>query len=99
MEILNNFIWLVIGIIITIFIPIIKQVLRNKIQRNKIKFFVSKEKDFDGLFLKIRDKTGLAHTIVCDDDFSDFGISHDITELMYKNLNKGESKQIYLDVE
>ena len=99
MEILNNFIWLIIGIILAIVIPIIKQVLRNKVQRNRIKFFVCKEKEFDGLFLKIRDKTGLTHTIVCDDDFSDFGISRDITELMYKNLNKGESKRIYLDVE
>lgn len=99
METLNNFIWLVIGIILAIFIPIIKQILRNKVQYNKIKFFISKEKDFDSLFLKIQDKTGLTHTIVCDDDFSNFGISRDITELMYKNLNKGESKQIYLDVE
>ena len=99
MEILSNFIWLVIGIIMAIFIPVIKQALRNKVQRNRIKFFVSKEKDFDGLSLGIQDKTGFIHTIVCDDDFADFGISHDITESMYKSLNKGESMRIYLDVE
>ena len=99
MEILSNFIWLVIGIIMAIFIPVIKQALRNKVQRNRIKFFVSKEKGFDSLFLGIQDKTGFIHTIVCDDDFADFGISHDITESMYKSLKKGESKQIYLDVE
>lgn len=99
MEILSNFIWLVIGIIMAIFIPVIKQALRNKVQRNRIKFFVSKEKGFDSLFLGIQDKTGFIHTIVCDDDFADFGINHDITESMYKSLKKGESKQIYLDVE
>lgn len=99
MEILNNFIWLVIGIILAIFIPVIKQALRNKVQRNRIKFFVGKEKGFDSLFLGIQDKTGFIHTIVCDDDFADFGISHDITESMYKSLKKGESKRIYLDVE
>ena len=99
MEILNNFIWLVIGIILAIFIPIIKQALRNKVQRNRIKFIVSKEKDIDGLSLGIQDKTGFIHFLVCDDDFADFGISHDITESMYKSLNKGESMRIYLDVE
>lgn len=99
MEILNNFIWLVIGIILAIFIPVIKQALRNKVQRNRIKFFVSKEKDFDGLSLGIQDKTGFIRFLVFDTDFEDFGISHDITESMYKSLKKGESKQIYLDVE
>lgn len=47
MEILNNFMWLVMGVIMAIVIPVIKQVLRNKVQRNRIKFFVRKEKDFD----------------------------------------------------
>lgn len=99
MEILSNFIWLVIGIIMAIFIPVIKQALRNKVQRNRIKFFVSKEKDFDGLSLGIQDKTGFIHFLVLDTGFEDFGISHDITESMYKSLNKGESMRIYLDVE
>lgn len=53
MEILNSIIWLVIGVILAIFIPIIKQFLRNKVQRNRIKFFVSKEEGFDSLFLGI----------------------------------------------
>ena len=47
MDILNNFMWLVIGVIMAIIIPVIKQALRNKVQRNRIKFFVHKEKDFD----------------------------------------------------
>lgn len=99
MEILNNFIWLVIGIILAIFIPIIKQALRNKVQCNRIKFIVSKEKDIDGLSLGIQDKTGFIHFLVCDDDFVDFGISQNEIKSLYKSLKEGESKQIYLDVE
>lgn len=99
MEILNNFIWLVIGIILAIFIPIIKQALRNKIQRNRIKFIVSKEKDIDGLSLGIQDKTGFIHFLVCDDDFADFGISQNEIESLYKSLDKGGSKRVYVDVE
>ena len=99
MEILNNFIWLVIGIILAISIPTIKQALRNKIQRNRIKFFVSREKGNDGITLGIRDKTGLVHFLVFDDDFADFGISRDMTKLLSKSLKEGESKRIYLDVE
>ena len=99
MEILNNFIWLIIGIILAIFIPTIKQALRNKVQRNRIKFFVYKENEFDWVSLGIQDKTGFIHFLVNDDDFADFGISHDITESLNKSLKKGESKQIYLDVE
>ena len=100
MEILSNFIWLVIGIILSIFIPIIKQTLRNKVQRNRIKFFVSKEKDFDGLSLGIQDKKGFIHFLVCDDDgFADFGIGHDIIESLTKSLKDGESKRVYLDIE
>ena len=99
MEILNNFIWLVIGIILAIVIPIIKQVLRNKVQRNRIKFIVSKEKDIDGLSLGIQDKTGFIHFLVCDDDFVDFGISQNEIKSLYKSLKEGESKRIYLDIE
>ena len=99
MEILNNFIWLVIGIILAIFIPVIKQALRNKVQRNRIKFFVSKEKEFDSLFLGIQDKTGFIHTIVCEIDFESFGFTQNEIESLNKSLKKGESKQIYLDVE
>ena len=99
MEILNSFIWLVIGIILAIFIPVIKQALRNKVQRNRIKFFVSKEKDFDGLSLGIQDKTGFIHFLVCDDDFADFGINQNEIKSLYKSLKEGESKRIYLDVE
>ena len=99
MEILSNFIWLVIGIIMAIFIPVIKQALRNKVQRNRIKFFVSKEKGFDSLFLGIQDKTGFIHTIVCDDDFADFGISQNEIKSLYKSLDKGGSKRVYVDVE
>lgn len=99
MEILNNFIWLVIGIILAISIPTIKQALRNKVQRNRIKFIVSKEKDIDGLSLGIQDKTGFIHFLVCDDDFVDFGISQNEIKSLYKSLKEGESKRIYLDVE
>lgn len=99
MEILNNFIWLVIGIILAISIPIIKQILRNKVQRNRIKFIVSKEKDTDDLSLGIKDKTGFIHFLVCDDDFADFGISQNEIKSLYKSLKEGESKRIYLDVE
>lgn len=99
MEILNNFIWLVIGIILAISIPTIKQALRNKVQRNRIKFIVSKEKDIDDLSLGIQDKTGFIHFLVCDDDFVDFGISQNEIKSLYKSLKEGESKRIYLDVE
>lgn len=99
MEILSNFIWLAIGIILAISIPAIKQTLRNKVQRNRIKFIVSNEKDIDGLSLGIQDKTGFIHFLVCDDDFIDFGISQNEIKSLYKSLNEGESKRIYLDVE
>ena len=99
MEILNNFIWLVIGIILAIFIPTIKQALRNKVQRNRIKFIVYKEKEFNFVCLGIQDKTGFIRFLVTDDDFENYGISRDITESLNKHLKKGESKQIYLDVE
>ena len=99
MEILNNFIWLVIGIILAISIPTIKQALRNKVQRNRIKFIVSKEKDIDGLSLGIQDKTGFIHFLVCDDDFVDFGISQNEIKSLYKSLKEGELKRIYLDIE
>ena len=93
MEILNSLIWLVIGVILAIFIPIIKQFLRNKVQRNRIKFFVRKEKDFDWLSLELQDKSGF------DDDFENFGIDHNEIESLNKSLKKGESKRVYLDVE
>ena len=99
MEILSNFIWLVTGIILTIFIPTIKQALRNKVQRNRIKFFVSREKGHDGIILGIQDKTGLIHFLVFDDDFENFGISQNKTESLNKSLKEGESKRIYLDIE
>ena len=99
MEILNNFIWLIIGIILAIVIPIIKQVLRNKVQRNRIKFFVCKEKDFDWLSLGLQDKSGSIHFLVNDDDFENFGIDNNKIESLNKSLKKGESKQIYVDVE
>lgn len=99
MDILSNFIWLVIGIILAISIPTIKQALRNKVQRNRIKFIVSKEKDIDDLSLGIQDKTGFIHFLVCDDDFVDFGISQNEIKSLYKSLKEGESKRIYLDVE
>ena len=99
MEILSNFIWLVIGIILAIFIPIIKQALRNKVQRNRIKFIVSKEKDIDSLSLGIQDKTGFIHFLVCDDELADFGISKNEIESLYKSLYKGGSKRVYVDVE
>lgn len=99
MEILNNFMWLVIGIILAIFIPTIKQALRNKVQRNRIKFFVYKENEFDWVSLGIQDKTGFIRFLVNDDDFEDFGISRDMTESLNKHLKKGESKRVYLDVE
>lgn len=99
MEILNSLIWLVIGVILAIFIPIIKQFLRNKVQRNRIKFFVSREKGHDGITLGIQDKTGFIHFLVFDDDFADFGISQKETESLSKSLKEGESKRVYLDVE
>ena len=99
MEILNSIVWLVIGVILAIFIPIIKQFLRNKVQRNRIKFFVSREKGLDSLFLGVRDKTGFIHTIVCEVDFESFGISQKETESLDKSLKEGESKRVYLDVE
>ena len=99
MEILNNFMWLVIGIMLAIVIPIIKQALRNKVQRNRIKFFVRKEKDFDWLSLGLQDKSGSIHFLVNDDDFENFGISHDMIDSLNKHLKKGELKRVYLDVE
>ena len=99
MEILNSLVWLVIGVILAMFIPIIKQFLRNKVQRNRIKFFVSREKGLDSLFLGIRDKTGFIHFLVFDDDFADFGISQKETESLSKSLKEGESKRVYVDVE
>lgn len=99
MEILNNFMWLVIGVIMAIVIPIIKQALRNKVQRNRIKFFVRKEKDFDWLSLGLQDKSGSIHFLVNDDDFGNFGIDHNEIESLNKSLKKGESKRVYLDVE
>ena len=99
MEILNNFMWLVIGVIMAIVIPVIKQALRNKVQRNRIKFFVHKEKDFDWLSLELQDKSGFIHFLVNDDDFENFGIDHNEIESLNKSLKKGESKRVYLDVE
>ena len=99
MEILNNFMWLVIGVIMAIVIPVIKQTLRNKVQRNRIKFFVRKEKDFDWLSLGLQDKSGSIHFLVNDDDFVNFGIDHNEIESLNKSLKKGESKRVYLDVE
>ena len=99
MEILNNFMWLVIGVIMAIVIPVIKQTLRNKVQRNRIKFFVHKEKDFDWLSLELQDKSGSIHFLVNDDDFENFGIDHNEIESLNKSLKKGESKRVYLDVE
>ena len=99
MEILNIFLWLIIGIILTIGNPRIKQVLRNKVQRNRIKFFVRKEKDFDWLSLGLQDKSGSIHFLVNDDDFENFGIDHNEIESLNKRLKKGESKRVYLDVE
>lgn len=99
MEILSNFIWLVIGIILVIFIPTIKQALRNKVQRNRIKFFVCKEKNFDWLYLGIQDKTGFIHVLVNDDEFETFGIGQNEIESLNKSLKEGESKRVYLDVE
>ena len=99
MEILNNFMWLVIGVIMAIVIPVIKQALRNKVQRNRIKFFVRKEKDFDWLSLELQDKSGSIHFLVNDDDFEYFGIDQNEIESLNKRLKKGESKRVYLDVE
>ena len=99
MEILNNFMWLVIGVIMAIVIPVIKQALRNKVQRNRIKFFVRKEKDFDWLSLELQDKSGSIHFLVNDDDFEYFGIDQNEIESLNKRLQKGESKRVYLDVE
>ena len=99
MEILNNFMWLVIGVIMAIVIPVIKQALRNKVQRNRIKFFVHKEKDFDWLSLELQDKSGSIHFLVNDDDFKNFGIDQNEIESLNKSLKKGESKRVYLDVE
>lgn len=98
-EMLNNFIWLIVGVILSIFIPIIKQALRNKIQRNRVKFFITKEKELNTMFLGIQDKTGFIHTIICEVDFNVFGISNNEIELLNKTLKKGESKRIYLDIE
>ena len=98
-EMLNNFIWLIVGVILSIFIPIIKQALRNKVQRNRVKFFITKEKELNTMFLGIQDKTGFIHTIICEVDFNVFGISNNEIELLNKTLKKGESKRIYLDIE
>lgn len=85
--------------ILAIFIPVIKQYLRNKVQRNRIKFVVYKNNDSDWLHLGIQDKTGFIHFLVTDDDFEAFGIDHDEIESLNRSLKKGESKRIYLDVE
>ena len=85
--------------ILAIFTPIIKQFLRNKVQRNRIKFFVRKEKDFDWLSLELQDKSGSIHFLVNDDDFENFGIDQNEIESLNKRLKKGESKRVYLDVE